>query len=79
MLILNSNQYYNHYIGLRREGAHIITDTNMALSGISKKRLEAYGVKVSCFMSLLLRALRDRILVSYVRNILATWRGFPRA
>lgn len=34
-----------------RAGAHIVTDTNMALSGISKKTLEKYGGKVHCFMA----------------------------
>lgn len=34
-----------------REGAHIVTDTNMALSGISRKTLEKYGGQVHCFMS----------------------------
>ena len=32
-------------------GAHIITDTNMALSGISKKTLGKYGGEVHCFMA----------------------------
>ncbi len=34
-----------------RAGAHIVTDTNMALSGISKKTLERYGGEVHCFMA----------------------------
>jgi precorrin-8X/cobalt-precorrin-8 methylmutase len=34
-----------------RNGAHIVTDTNMALSGISKKTLEKYGGEVHCFMA----------------------------
>ena len=34
-----------------KEGAHIVTDTNMALSGISKKTLEKLGGKVHCFMA----------------------------
>ncbi|WP_026670600.1 precorrin-8X methylmutase [Butyrivibrio sp. AE3006] len=34
-----------------RSGAHIVTDTNMALSGISKKTLEKYGGEVHCFMA----------------------------
>ena len=34
-----------------RRGAHIVTDTNMALSGISKKTLEKYGGEVHCFMA----------------------------
>ncbi len=32
-------------------GAHIVTDTNMALSGISKKTLQKYGGEVHCFMA----------------------------
>jgi len=31
--------------------ATIVTDTNMTLAGINKKRLEQYGVRVKCFMS----------------------------
>ncbi|ADL51953.1 precorrin-8X methylmutase [Clostridium cellulovorans] len=34
-----------------RNGASIITDTNMAASGINKKRLEALGGTVNCFMA----------------------------
>ncbi|SEK23184.1 precorrin-8X methylmutase [Butyrivibrio sp. ob235] len=34
-----------------RRGAHIVTDTNMALSGISKKTLAKYGGEVHCFMA----------------------------
>ena len=34
-----------------RRGAHIITDTNMALSGISRKTLEKYGGELHCFMA----------------------------
>ncbi len=34
-----------------RRGAHIVTDTNMALSGISKKTLSKYGGEVHCFMA----------------------------
>ena len=36
---------------LIRSGAHIVTDTNMALSGINKKRLAEYGGQVHCFMA----------------------------
>ncbi|MCR5580226.1 MAG: precorrin-8X methylmutase [Pseudobutyrivibrio sp.] len=36
---------------LIRSGAHIVTDTNMALSGINKKRLSQYGGAVHCFMA----------------------------
>ncbi len=34
-----------------REGAHIVTDTNMALMGINKKILAKYGGEVHCFMA----------------------------
>lgn len=34
-----------------REGASIVTDTQMAYSGINKKRLAQYGGEVRCFMS----------------------------
>lgn len=33
------------------QGAHIVTDTNMALSGIHKKTLESFGGKAHCFMA----------------------------
>ena len=36
---------------LIRNGAHVVTDTNMALSGINKKRLAEYGGLVHCFMA----------------------------
>ncbi|MBR4706837.1 MAG: precorrin-8X methylmutase [Pseudobutyrivibrio sp.] len=36
---------------LIRDGAHIVTDTNMALSGINKKKLSLYGGQVHCFMA----------------------------
>lgn len=36
---------------LIKNGAHIVTDTNMALSGINKKRLAEYGGQVHCFMA----------------------------
>ena len=32
-------------------GAAIVTDTNMALSGINKKELEKYGCSIHCFMA----------------------------
>lgn len=34
-----------------RRSAHIVTDTNMALSGINKKALSKYGGEVHCFMA----------------------------
>lgn len=36
---------------LIRQGANIVTDTNMGLSGINKKELQKYGGKVYCFMA----------------------------
>ena len=36
---------------LIREGAIIVTDTNMGLSGINKKELAKYGGEVRCFMA----------------------------
>ncbi len=34
-----------------RAGSHIVTDTNMAKSGVSKERLAALGGQVHCFMA----------------------------
>ena len=36
---------------LIRGGADIVTDTNMALAGINKKKLSKYGGRVHCFMA----------------------------
>lgn len=36
---------------LIKNGAHVVTDTNMALSGINKKKLAEYGGQVHCFMA----------------------------
>ena len=36
---------------LIREGADIVTDTNMALTGINKKRIAAFGGEVRCYMA----------------------------
>lgn len=36
---------------LIKNGAHIVTDTNMAKAGINKKRLAGYGGEVHCFMA----------------------------
>ena len=36
---------------LIRDGADIVTDTNMALSGISRKTLQKFGGKLHCFMA----------------------------
>lgn len=37
--------------GLIRDGADIVTDTNMALTGINKKRLAGYGGSARCYMA----------------------------
>lgn len=37
--------------GLIKNGADIVTDTNMALSGINKKALAKFGGKAHCFMA----------------------------
>lgn len=34
-----------------RRGAHIVTDTNMALAGINKKTLAKFGGEAHCFMA----------------------------
>lgn len=34
-----------------KKGAHIVTDTNMAMAGINKNRLSMYGGEVHCFMA----------------------------
>lgn len=34
-----------------KNGAHIVTDTNMAMAGINKKKLAGYGGEVHCFMA----------------------------
>ena len=36
---------------LIKSGAHIVTDTNMALAGINKKKLASFGGQVHCFMA----------------------------
>lgn len=33
------------------QGAHIVTDTNMAKAGINKRKLELFGGQVHCFMA----------------------------
>ncbi len=38
-------------VGALRNGAHIVTDTKMAASGINKKKLLSYGGEVHCFIS----------------------------
>ncbi len=38
-------------IGLIMSGADVVTDTNMALTGINKKRLAKFGGEVHCYMA----------------------------
>ena len=37
--------------GAIRRGAHIVTDTTMAMAGINKRRLAAYGGEVHCYIA----------------------------
>ena len=47
--------YSPHAVQIAKEliagGADIVTDTNMALAGINKKRLAEFGGTVHCFMA----------------------------
>ncbi len=47
--------YSKHAIAVAKQliknGADIVTDTNMALAGINKKELEKYGGRAHCFMA----------------------------
>lgn len=51
MTLKFSNEAVKKAIELIKEGADIVTDTNMALAGINKKTLEKYGGCVHCFMA----------------------------
>ena len=46
-----SNDAVKIMAALIREGATIVTDTNMGLSGINKKELAGYGAEGRCFMA----------------------------
>ena len=46
-----SKDAVNCAVKLIKEGAHIITDTNMVLAGINKKVLKRFGGEVHCFMA----------------------------
>ena len=47
--------FSDHAVSIARklisEGADIVTDTNMALTGINKRRLAEYGGQVKCYMA----------------------------
>ena len=52
-----------------RDGGYIVTDTRMAQSGINKKRIEAWGGKVLCFIGdedVAERAAKEGLTRSYV-------------
>lgn len=46
-----SNNAISTMASMIRKGAHIVTDTNMGLSGINKNELKKYGGEVHCFMA----------------------------
>ena len=46
-----SDNVVEQAMGALRNGASIVTDTQMAKAGINKKRLAQYGGEVHCFMS----------------------------
>ncbi len=46
-----SEDVIDHAVAAFRSGAGIVTDTNMALSGISKPRLAAFGSPLSCHVA----------------------------
>lgn len=46
-----SDNAINIMADLIKNGAHIVTDTNMGLSGINKAELKKYGGEVHCFMA----------------------------
>jgi precorrin-8X/cobalt-precorrin-8 methylmutase len=46
-----SESAVSNIVSALKENATIYTDTNMALSGINKKRLESLGCKYKCFVS----------------------------
>ena len=50
-LIIIAGACQSNYEELIKAGAHIVTDTNMALAGINKKKLASFGGQVHCFMA----------------------------
>ena len=66
--------------GLIESGADIVTDTNMALTGINKKTLEKFGGRVHCFMAdedVALEAKEKGVTRAYVSMQRATGIGKP--
>ncbi|MFA9465099.1 MAG: precorrin-8X methylmutase [Velocimicrobium sp.] len=51
----NTLTFSNHVVAIAKElikkGADIVTDTNMALAGINKKKLAEFGGRAHCFMA----------------------------
>lgn len=46
-----SKEVVKQAIGAIKQGAHIVTDTNMGKSGVNKKELQKFGGEVHCFMA----------------------------
>lgn len=46
-----SDHVMDHTLNVLKQGATIVTDTQMAMAGINKKKLTALGCQVRCFMS----------------------------
>lgn len=57
-----------------REGRGIVTDTTMALAGISKPRLARFGISASCYVADL-EVAREAKSQGITRSILATRKG----
>ena len=60
--------------GLIISGADVVTDTNMALTGINKKRLAKFGGEVHCYMADedVAQEAKQRELT---RSPMSVWRG----
>ena len=73
------NMYYSkgaveHAFDLLKKGAHVITDTNMALAGINKKAAEKLDLKLHCFM-----ADEDVAMEAKERNVTRAYVSMERA
>jgi len=73
------NMYYSkgaveHAFSLLKKGAHVITDTNMALAGINKKAAEKLDLKLHCFM-----ADEDVAMEAKARNVTRAYVSMERA
>ena len=63
-----------HGVEALRKGCSIVTDTTMALSGISRARLERFGIGISCFVADPLVA-KEAQALGVTRSILAMRKG----